>query len=492
MNIDPVRIVGDNILVKDGFVERHMLLGSYKKKGTNYVLAEDNLVNRLALNLPLRQLNQVQAPTDQRLLDYQVKDIQKMASLGNCANFNRMGYGKTVETIETLKLLNATDTVIVAPKPVCDQWLQQYKVWWPEMEHRVGVCRFDKETVILNYEKLLSTITLVKLRSNRHHAVVFDEVHKLKNPKSKRTAAAKLIPASVHIGLTGTPILRKPDDLWSILNAVDPWYSGKSYWNFVNYFCNVVTGPFGKEIKGITTDRNKLQILHQLLDLVTIRNPQIEIASGKRSVEIFVQMTGKQRELYNKIRKLVLDELPQNCTISNGAVHALRLQQATSWPGLFDESVPGAKFEWIKEFCSNTDEQVLVLSKFAQTAHALAEYLNDCGISATLYTGVERPRERYQNKLTFMTKQCQVLVGSISAVGIGVDGLQCARLGIMIDKDWSPEINQQCEDRLHRRGQTEPVIWYYLNCAKSFDHHVGKINLTKADSIRRALEDDRI
>ena len=48
----------------------------------------------------------------------------------------------------------------------------------------------------------------------------------------------------------------------------------------------------------------------------------------------------------------------------------------------------------------------------------------------------------------------------------------------------------QAEDRLHRMGQTKPVNVYYLECTGSFDQHVGRINLNKADDIREALRDE--
>ena len=84
-----------------------------------------------------------------------------------------------------------------------------------------------------------------------------------------------------------------------------------------------------------------------------------------------------------------------------------------------------------------------------------------------------------------------MLAGTIGAMGQGYDDLQrVCRLMIFIDRDWSPEIMNQAEDRLHRMGQDNPVNIYYLECQGSFDQHVGRINQNKANDIRSALNDE--
>lgn len=472
-----------------------LLLSWRQKKGDAWLYVENNVVNRLVLGLsPLsykaRPVPEPHNWMDPRLERFQQVDVAKGSNLGDILNRNKMGLGKTVETIKILKGLSARDTVICAPKTVCPQWKAQLAVWWPEVADTAELYNPYADICIINYDKLRNEKTLLQLRSRRHDAVVFDEVHKLKNRGTQQTEAAKLIPAQWHIGATGTPILSHPDDLWSILHAIDWHYSGTSYWAFVNYFCNVVEGPFGRKIEGVTEDPDRLAILHKLLDLVTIHNPDVEVAKGKRVISVPLEMTPKQMALYKKVKNLVLDELPENCTIANGAVHAMRMQQVTSWPGLFDVDTPGAKFEWVLDFCQGTDEQILVLSRFAKTAMALDRYLHSKDVSTTLYTGMQNDKMKQLNKQRFIEGKCQVLIGTIDAIGTGTDGLQVARLGIMLEQDWSPEINKQCEDRLHRRGQERPVRWYYLHCIRSFDTHVGKVNLAKAEAIRTALEED--
>lgn len=473
------------------------LMGCRAVKGLLILMVENNLVNRIVLGLdPLgyqgREVPQEVAETwnNCRLESYQQKDVYKGAHLGNFLNLNKMGFGKTVETVLTAMSWEVRSAVILAPKQVCPQWVEHFQEWWPSKVSEVGLHDMQAPIVVTNYEKLLKPRNMEALRDHRRDVVIFDEIHMLKNRNSKRTIYSKQIPARFHVGLSGTPILKQPDDLWSILNAIDWHYSGKSYWNFVKYFCNVVKGYFGQEIQGVTKNTWRLAILRKILDLVTIRNESVQIAKGKKRINVVVPMERSQGILYRKIKKVVLDELPENCTIANGAVLALRLQQTTSWPGLFEVKDQGAKFSWIETFCTGTDEQIVIFTRFAKTANALKAFLATKKVTSVVYTGKQTTKENDASKKKFIEGKVQVFIATIGAAGTGLDGLQCARLGIMIERDWSPEINEQCEDRLNRKGQTMPVMWYYLECEKTFDKHVGKVNLSKADAIRAVLERD--
>ena len=468
------------------------------------VTIEDNLVNRLVLDidLGLAQPNPRNAEAirrDSRLEEYQVQDVNKMISLKSCLNRNPMGLGKTVEAIAAARILKARSVLIVAPKIVASQWRDQIKVWWPERADDVfiyGAADAKKRKitsssiVVINYEKLLNETTLNKFRQFSWHVLIADEAHKIKNPKSKRTKALKAVPAIRKYALTGTPILNKPDDLWSILHFLDWRYSGISYWNFVDYFCEVEDGFWGRKITGLTKNPLKLDILKNLLDAISVYNP-LSVTQGKTVETVRLEMTAPQRKLYKDMRDLILEELPENAQIANGAVMTIRVVQATSWPGLFlGPEEPGPKFEWIAAMCEdNPDEKFVVFTRFAQTANALEEFLKTRDIKSVQLTGQIKDADKAENKKRFISGDARVLIGTIGAMGQGTDGLQYAsHTAIFIDRDWSPEIMKQCEDRLNRRGQQYKVNIYILECEKSFDQYVGRVNQHKADDIREALQ----
>lgn len=470
------------------------------------VTVEDNIVNRILLGMDTG----IAQPTarnasvirqDARLEDYQVYDINKMITLKNCFNRNPMGLGKTVETIVAAKMLRAKSIMIVVPKIVAGQWRDQIKVWWPERADDVFVYGSKDakkrkvaqgSIVIINYEKLLNETTLNKFRSFSWDVLIADEAHRIKNPRSKRTLALKAVPAVRKYALTGTPILNKPDDLWSILNFLDWRYSGISYWKFVDYFCEVEDGFWGRKVVGLTKIPSRIDTLKKLLDIVSVYNT-VNVAQGKTVEAVRLEMTPAQRKLYADMRSLTLEELPANAQIANGAVMTIRVSQVTSWPGLFlGDEEPGPKFEWIYAMCEdNPDEKFVVFTRFEQSARALGEFLKSRDVKSVQLTGRVKEYERELNKQAFIKDDARVLIGTIAAMGQGTDGLQYAsRVAIFLDRDWSPEIMKQCEDRLNRRGQKHLVNIYILECEKSFDQYVGKVNQHKADDIREALQRD--
>lgn len=474
---------------------KHMLMGWRQRKGDPWIVAEDNIVNRIVLDQPT-YITPDMAPlvTDDRLEDYQRQDVATMCRRTCCLNANPMGLGKTVEAIKTLEYTNAESVVIVVPKIIRQQWVDQIKAWWGrdaeiyERQHQL----VPGKIYIVNYDRLRNESILAKFKRFRWDWVVLDEAHKIKTRTSKQAIAVKALPSARRMALTGTPILRYVDDLWSILNFLSDEYSGKSYWAFAEYFCEIERTPWGNKIVGTTDDVDKQAVLQKMLSMVMIRHSSIEVAHGKTKETIRLPMSKAQRDLYRKEKQLLLDQLPENCTISNGVVLTTRLRQTTSWPGLFLENESGSKFEWILEQCENNpEERIVVFTVFEQTAEALSRYLFNKAIRAVTITGKNKDAINQRNKMYFLNNKAQVLIGTIGAMGQGYDELQhVSRTVVFVDRDWSPEIMHQAEDRLHRMGQQHLVRVYYLECQGSFDQSVGRININKSEGIRRALENE--
>lgn len=477
------------------YTVKPLLLGWRQRKKDTFIIAEDNLINRLVLGMNVTAVierNVSKTANIDGLQSFQVSDIDKMMGLQHCLNANPMGLGKTVETVRYLAANNPKTALIVCPKIIRTQWKDQLERWGNlKAEIYDGQQNVAPGIWIINYDKLRNEKTLMKFKEFQWEFLILDEAHKIKSRRAQQTQAVKNIPAAHRVALTGTPILRYVDDLWSILNFLDPRYACNSYHTFVDYFCEQQQTPWGPKIVGMTKNPNKIALLNALLDFISVRNA-VKVGAGKTREIVRLPMTKKQRELYKKEKQLLLDELPENCTIANGAVLTIRLMQTTSWPGLFEPGEHGPKFEWVLEMCKNNPtEKIVVFSVFERTAIALKLFLEDNGIHASTITGKQKAETNEKSRNAFIEEGSQVLIGTIGAMGQGYDGLQeVSHTLIFVDRDWSPEILKQAEDRLNRMGQKKMVNIYYLECQGSFDQHVGRINFNKADDIRRALNDE--
>lgn len=84
----------------------------------------------------------------------------------------------------------------------------------------------DAGVVLTTYETLRDYH--FSFARTRFGLVIFDEVQKLKNPGSQVTRAAKALNADFTLGMTGTPVENRLQDLWSIMDVVAPGFLGAS------------------------------------------------------------------------------------------------------------------------------------------------------------------------------------------------------------------------------------------------------------------------
>lgn len=475
------------------------------KDNSESIRVYDNWINRIALDMPVQKscFNSITHTQEEQMVglkDFQRNDVIAMINNYSYLNRNKMGSGKTIEFIVACKCINASSIIVVALKPTILQWVAQFKKWWPERENDVVVYDFGYtpkrgDIVILNPEKLTSSKSNGKFNHFVWDVIGVDEAHIIKNRSTKRTIAIKSIPAQRKYALTGSPVLRNPDDLFSIFEFLNPKIAGRSYWNFAEYFCTIEEDFYGRHINGLTKNQEHVDILKKILKECSCYN-ELQLAEGKQKIVVPLEMEARQRGLYNKIRKLLLQELPDTITVPNGAVRVIRLLQTTSCPAILDSEEDqslgtGVKFEYILGMLeADPTLKMIVYSKFERVIAQLHAFLTKNGIGCATYTGKMGGDEREIAKNLFITSDSiSVLGGTIDALGTGVDGLQSAsHVCVFIDKDRRPLINEQCEDRLNRMGQKETVLVYDLQCVKTLDEYIDKVNLLRTEDLKKILE----
>ncbi|KAK3956954.1 P-loop containing nucleoside triphosphate hydrolase protein [Pseudoneurospora amorphoporcata] len=202
----------------------------------------------------------------QYLRDYQVEGVkflhQKFVYQRGCILGDDMGLGKTVQVAAFLtaafgktgderdakrmrKMRRAGDlwyprVIIVCPGSLIQNWKNELNRWgWWHVDVYHGS---NREDVLQSARagRLEVMVTTYDTYRNCHEAVntvewdcvVADECHILKNNVSETTRAMDKINAMCRIGLTGTAIQNRYEELWTLLNWTNPGYFGtRAEWN---------------------------------------------------------------------------------------------------------------------------------------------------------------------------------------------------------------------------------------------------------------------
>jgi SWI/SNF-related matrix-associated actin-dependent regulator 1 of chromatin subfamily A len=303
------------------------------------------------------------------------------------------------------------------------------------------------------------------LRDQKFDLLVCDEATYLKN---RQTIRAKSILGSYKerrkypgiktkyvIFLTGTPIMSRPMEAFSLLNFLD-----KERFNNFYHFVERYGGWKGE------SPRN-LQDLHDRTKDLVIRRKKSEVLTElpkKQRNDLYVEMSKDEHKEYQKLLKEVFGKWKLEGRPS--VTHMPKLQAF-----LIEKKIPRL-IEMIDEFLDN-DRPILIFSCYLAPLKLLLEKYGD---TAALLTG-EMGRNERQNTIDRLTSgKSKIGLFSLRAAGMGIDGLQkVIDTVVFLDMDWTPANHEQAEDRTHRIGQTNQVQAYYMMCQETIDEYMRDI-----------------
>jgi SNF2 family DNA or RNA helicase len=437
--------------------------------------------------------------------DFQREAIDKLSRQKSRLLGDDMGLGKTLQGIE-IDLRNRAQaqdgrrlkTLIVTPKGViadgawqraiASQVGDSTPVYVIDPKNRTA---FEKVAAdgrkpgyfVCHWEALRLMPSLAKV--DWFH-IIADEVHRAKSRKAQQTRALKSLHTQYKTGLSGTPADNRPDDLWSILNWLWPSYY-TSYWSFVKKYCIVEKTPQGYfKTTGLT---EKLPALHKEMRPWFVRRLKEDVLKDlpdKYYTTHWVDLLPSQRRTYNQMKQELIawvGEHEDTPLVAPVVVAQLqRLQQfalgSAEVTGYVDKAFkdadgnvtirnvpvvkmtePSSKLDALMELLEDTaldSEPVVVFSQFKGAIRMLEERCHKAGITIGTLTGDVSQRDRAKAIADFQSGKLQVFAGTIAAGGVGIT-LTRASTVVFLDRAWSPSMNQQAEDRLHRIGQQNAV-----------------------------------
>lgn len=276
---------------------------------------------------------------------------------------------------------------------------------------------------------------------------VIDEHHTFKTPDAYLTRGLFQLRQKRFLGLSGTPVLNRPEEIWTMLHKLYP----KTFQSYDKFESVLAVRVDGKKI-GYNPDA--MAELRSFLQDKTLRRRKEQIRNDLPNVIDIVEkvtMQDEQRELYEKVKNellLVLDDGTQH-QIMGVLPQITRLKQAAFSPELYGGSAKSAKIDRLKEIVKelvDSGEKALIFSQWSKATNIirreLAEY-HPAYITGEVTSLKQREAEmhRFNND-----PSCQVLIGTIRANREGVN-LGAASYVIFTDLDWVPAGKDQAVGR---------------------------------------------
>ena len=318
-----------------------------------------------------------------------------------------------------------------------------------------------------------------------------DEMHKMKNPTSQQTKGFLKCLPDCRIGMTGTPLMNSPMDLYVILKWLG--YESHAFYSFKQHYC-VMGGYGGYEIVGY---KNLDQLTAQVREIMLrrLKNEVLDLPE-KVYVDDVVEMDGKQAVMYKEVEAgLKADYISGDIDLTNPLSALIRLRQTTGYPGILSEMVTESaklnRMEELVENCTSNDEKVLIFSNWTQMTDAICNKLKSEGHKVGVITGETPDSSRQEIVDVFQnSSDLKVLVGTIGAMGTGLT-LTAATTVIFIDEPWNKALFDQAVDRAHRIGQKNNITIYSIMCKDTIDERIHNL-IYKKGAMSDAIIDGKV
>ena len=517
--------------------------------------AENELSTRIQPSLALRELEEHEG--DEDLFPHQRAGVAFLATAKRALLADEPGLGKTAQAIRALKRMHdrgeeVFPALIVCPNTLKKNWAREFKQWWPEVTTQVikGTAGQRKkqftiatesnlDVIIINWESLRShsrlspygSIALTRCSECGGHdegvsitrcevhkrelneidfkAVVADEIHRSKDPKSKQSRAlwSATGDANVRFAMTGTPIANNVVDLWSILHWISPenWPS-KTKW--IDRMIDTMLNAFGGMlVLGVKP--------HMQDEFYKTINPHMRRMLKQKVLpwlpaQVFerrdVEMSTKQKKAYDQMRDNMIAELEDGTALTAPSVltQTTRLNQfANAYAEIHVDPMTGEEKAILAEPSCKVDavmadikandfgdDSVAVCAVSRQLIELLSAAMTKANIEHGLITGAQNEDERQRAVDDFQSGRIKWILFTAQAGGVGIT-LTAARRLIMLQRPWSLVDYKQALDRTHRIGSEihDSIIVTDYITENSIEDRVVQVLESKAHNFEEVVRD---
>lgn len=423
--------------------------------------------------------------------DYQEYSINKIIENKQAGLFLDMGMGKTISTLTAVaKLMHdyfeVHRVLVIAPLRVAKYTWTDEIVKWEHINYlttsqilgseKERLAALDKKADIylINRENVVWLVEHFKSKWP-FDMVVVDELSSFKNSNSKRFRALRKVRPLIKriVGLTGTPAPNGLIDLWPQMYLLD---QGKRLGNTVTGFRHRYFTPGAGDpsryivYEWLPKPEAEDRIYEKISDIcVSMKSVDYLELPDRVDHTVGVDLTDKARKKYNQLEKdLLLPYTDGDVVADTAAVLSNKLLQLANG-AVYDEDqdvkyIHDEKLDALEDLIEQANgKPVLVFYNFKHDLARLQERFKD---AVKLETDDDF---KAWNK-----GEIPILLTHPASAGHGLNMQDGGNIIIWFGMNWSLELYQQANARLHRQGQKESVNVYHLIVKDSIDERVMK------------------
>jgi len=424
---------------------------------------------------------------------YQLTAIDHILNNPKCGLFLDMGLGKTVSTLTAVRKLifeeiEISRVLVIAPKRVAES------VWGAEIEnwpHLKGLRAVKITGTEMQRKAALKEKGHIYLISRDNVAwlcgqyggstlpfdmLVIDESSSFKNPKSLRFKALKAVSPSFDrvILLTGTPAPNSLIDLWSQIYLLD---RGERLGRFITQYRKDFFTPGqsnGHIVYNYKLQKGGEKAIHEKIGDICMSMKTEDYLELPERIDNFIKVKfpDEVQSLYDDFEREKVLQLFEDNEVSaiNAAALSNKLLQFANG-AVYDENkyyheVHSLKLDALEDLIEEANGQpVLIAWTYRHDRDRILRKLKSY-----------KPRELKTDKdiKDWNSGKIQVLTMHPASGGHGLNLQHGGNTVVWFGQTWSLELYQQLNKRLHRQGQTKPVIVHHLIGSKTIDEDVMK------------------
>lgn len=431
---------------------------------------------------------------------YQERAIDWVTGHPRCCLFLDMGLGKSVCTLTAVSRLldwcEVEKVLVVAPKKVAETTWTDEAEKWDHLRHlrvvkvvgterqRVAALGEDADVYVIGRDSFVWLVAHYGGLLPFDMAVI-DELTSFKSPKSRRFKAMKAVSPLFRrvVGLTGTPAPNGLIDLWAQLYCVDlgerlgrfvtryrEAYFTEHRWNNIVVRCSPKKGA-EEAIRAKLADICLTMQAKDYLELPPLITHDVRIHLSPSVSEGYRQF---ERDRVMEFAEEHSGQ-PQHLIAQSAAGLMNKLSQYAAGAVYDDDKNPvlihDEKLDRLVELIEQANSPVLVFYQYRHDIPRILDRLKGC--KAEEYKTPDQLRRWNGGDI-------DVLLAHPASTAFGLNMQHGGHYIVWYGTGWNLELYQQANARLHRHGQTKPVIVYRLVCAGTVDERTLKAIDSKA------------